>query len=177
MGPAKVTYFVVQPALQAAGMGWSRWGGITTLASPVLLVAVLATALMTYSLPALLGSQALRRADQIEFAEGKVTKDYYVPIVADAEAGFGGPLNAYELTFHLIESGAAGGEVYRGCWLGMVLCRWSVTRHLWPDGKLHRLLGFVSCDAAVKVRRQRAACLGVRAGVAASDALLLAQHG
>ncbi|GAB4821621.1 hypothetical protein N2152v2_008667 [Parachlorella kessleri] len=53
-------------------------------------------------------NNALRRADQIEFAEGKVTKDYYVPIVADAEAGFGGPLNAYELTFHLIEAGAAG---------------------------------------------------------------------
>ena len=61
--------------------------------------------------------QALRRADQIEFAEGKVTKDYYVPIVADAEAGFGGPLNAYELTFHLIESGAAGGE-FEGGWMG-----------------------------------------------------------
>lgn len=39
-----------------------------------------------------------------------MTKDYLVPIVADAEAGFGGPLNAYELTYHLIEAGAAGGE-------------------------------------------------------------------
>ena len=41
--------------------------------------------------------QALRRADQIETAEGKVTRDWYAPIVADAEAGFGGPLNAYEM--------------------------------------------------------------------------------
>lgn len=55
--------------------------------------------------------QALRRADQIEHAEGKVTRDYLVPIVADAEAGFGGPLNAYELTYHLIEAGAAAGTL------------------------------------------------------------------
>lgn len=59
--------------------------------------------------------QALQRADQIEYAEGKVTRDYFLPIVADAEAGFGGPLNAYELTKHLIESGAAGGEASQGC--------------------------------------------------------------
>lgn len=39
-----------------------------------------------------------------------MTRDYLVPIVADAEAGFGGPLNAYELTYHLIEAGAAAGE-------------------------------------------------------------------
>lgn len=53
-------------------------------------------------------NNALRRADQIEHAEGKVTRDYFLPIIADAEAGFGGPLNAYELTTHLIEAGAAG---------------------------------------------------------------------
>ena len=41
--------------------------------------------------------QALRRADLIEAAEGNVTRDWYAPIVADAEAGFGGPLNAYEM--------------------------------------------------------------------------------
>lgn len=41
--------------------------------------------------------QALRRADQVETAEGNVTRDWYAPIVADAEAGFGGPLNAYEM--------------------------------------------------------------------------------
>lgn len=53
-------------------------------------------------------NKALQRADQIEYAEGKVTRDYFLPIVADAEAGFGGPLNAYELTKHCIEAGAGG---------------------------------------------------------------------
>jgi isocitrate lyase len=55
-------------------------------------------------------NNALRRADQIEWAEGKgSTKvDYLLPIVADAEAGFGGPLNAYELMKSMIEAGAAG---------------------------------------------------------------------
>jgi isocitrate lyase len=53
-------------------------------------------------------NQALQRADQIEHAEGTGTRSWFVPIVADAEAGFGGPLNAYELTRSLIEAGAAG---------------------------------------------------------------------
>jgi len=53
-------------------------------------------------------NNAFRRADQIEFLEGKVTTDYFLPIVADAEAGFGGALNAYELMMHMIEAGAAG---------------------------------------------------------------------
>jgi len=53
-------------------------------------------------------NNALRRADQIESVEGKATRDWLVPIVADAEAGFGGPLNAYELTMAMIEAGAAG---------------------------------------------------------------------
>jgi len=53
-------------------------------------------------------NQALQRADQIESVEGNVTRDWMVPIVADAEAGFGGPLNAYELMKGMIESGAAG---------------------------------------------------------------------
>jgi isocitrate lyase len=51
---------------------------------------------------------ALRRADQIQHAEGRSDIDYYVPIVADAEAGFGGPLNAFELMKAMIEAGAAG---------------------------------------------------------------------
>jgi isocitrate lyase len=51
---------------------------------------------------------ALRRADQIEHAEGKVSRDWFVPIMADAEAGFGGPLNAFELMKSMIEAGAAG---------------------------------------------------------------------
>jgi isocitrate lyase len=53
-------------------------------------------------------NNALRRADQIEWAEGKLNTYYYLPIVADAEAGFGGALNAYELMYHMIEAGAAG---------------------------------------------------------------------
>src|SRR5499433_1181768 len=53
-------------------------------------------------------NQALRRADQIEHAEGKGGRYWFAPIVADAEAGFGGPLNAFELMKALIEAGAAG---------------------------------------------------------------------
>ena len=53
-------------------------------------------------------NNALRRADQIEWAEGAHERDWLVPIVADAEAGFGGPLNAYELMRSFIEAGAAG---------------------------------------------------------------------
>jgi isocitrate lyase len=54
-------------------------------------------------------NQALQRADEIENAEGKGGQRYwYAPIVADAEAGFGGPLNAYELMKAMIEAGAAG---------------------------------------------------------------------
>lgn len=52
-------------------------------------------------------NNALTRADQIEYSEGEVSTDYFLPIVADAEAGFGGPLNAFELTKHFIEAGAA----------------------------------------------------------------------
>ncbi len=53
-------------------------------------------------------NQALQRADQIHHAEGDDTIDWFAPIVADAEAGFGGPLNAHELMKSLIEAGAAG---------------------------------------------------------------------
>ena len=54
-------------------------------------------------------NNALLRAGQIEFAEsGEETVDWMAPIVADAEAGFGGPLNAYELMHSMIEAGAAG---------------------------------------------------------------------
>lgn len=66
-------------------------------------------------------NNALLRAGQIEFAEGRVSTgstngggdgdeaiDWMAPIVADAEAGFGGPLNAYELMSSMIEAGAAG---------------------------------------------------------------------
>tara|TARA_Y100000310_G_scaffold255389_1_gene262816 strand:+ start:4144 stop:5388 length:1245 start_codon:yes stop_codon:yes gene_type:complete len=53
-------------------------------------------------------NQALQRADQIESSEGEVTRDWFVPVVADAEAGFGGPLNAFEMMKSMIEAGAAG---------------------------------------------------------------------
>ena len=53
-------------------------------------------------------NRSLQRADQIEKAEGKVSRDWFAPIMADAEAGFGGPLNAYELMKGMIEAGAAG---------------------------------------------------------------------
>ncbi|SDB93581.1 isocitrate lyase [Raineyella antarctica] len=54
-------------------------------------------------------NNALMRADQIEHSEGiRSVEDWLVPIVADAEAGFGGPLNAYELMKSMIVAGAAG---------------------------------------------------------------------
>jgi isocitrate lyase len=53
-------------------------------------------------------NQALQRADQIEHAEGRTGRYWFAPIVADAEAGFGGPLNAFELMKAMIEAGAAG---------------------------------------------------------------------
>jgi isocitrate lyase len=53
-------------------------------------------------------NSALLRADQIDWSEGRNGTDWLAPIVADAEAGFGGALNAYELMRALIEAGAAG---------------------------------------------------------------------
>ncbi len=53
-------------------------------------------------------NNAFTRADQIQWMEGKNDIDYFAPIVADAEAGFGGVLNAYELMKAMIEAGAAG---------------------------------------------------------------------
>jgi len=77
------------------------------------------TALETYpdqslypadSVPALVEriNNALLRADQLDHLHGKSGTDWLVPMVADAEAGFGGLLNAYELMKHLIQRGAAG---------------------------------------------------------------------
>ena len=76
------------------------------------------TALQTYpdqsmypadSVPTLVQriNNALRRADQIHHQRGDDGIDWYVPIVADAEAGFGGVLNAYEIMLNMIEHGAA----------------------------------------------------------------------
>jgi len=53
-------------------------------------------------------NNALARADQIQWMEGGDEADYFAPIVADAEAGFGGVLNAYELMRTMIDAGAAG---------------------------------------------------------------------
>ena len=54
-------------------------------------------------------NNALQRADQLEYAEGKRGEHHwFAPILADAEAGFGGPLNAYELMKQMIDAGAAG---------------------------------------------------------------------
>ena len=53
-------------------------------------------------------NQALQRADQIHHSEGDDSIDWFAPIVADAEAGFGGPLNVFELMKAMIEAGAAG---------------------------------------------------------------------
>ena len=52
-------------------------------------------------------NNALARRDQIEFCEGRETTDWFVPVVADGEAGFGGPLNVFELTKSMIVAGAA----------------------------------------------------------------------
>jgi isocitrate lyase len=62
------------------------------------------------SVPALVRrlNGALLRADRIEWAEGARDREWLVPIVADAEAGFGGPLNAFELMSQMVEAGAAG---------------------------------------------------------------------
>jgi isocitrate lyase len=53
-------------------------------------------------------NQALQRADQIDHSEANPGTDWFVPVVADAEAGFGGPLNVFELIKMMIEAGAAG---------------------------------------------------------------------
>src|SRR5687768_9658376 len=52
-------------------------------------------------------NRTFARADQIEHSEGTVTRDWFAPIIADAEAGFGGPLNAFEIMRNFIEAGVA----------------------------------------------------------------------
>ena len=52
-------------------------------------------------------NRTLQRADQIEVSEGGAQRDWFAPIVADAEAGFGGPLNCFEIMKAYIEAGAA----------------------------------------------------------------------
>jgi isocitrate lyase len=64
----------------------------------------------TMSVPHLIRriNNALMRADQIQHMDNKSDKNWFVPLIADAEAGFGGPLNAFELIKAMIEEGAAG---------------------------------------------------------------------
>src|ERR687885_1708801 len=56
-------------------------------------------------------NNALLRADQIDWSEGRNGTDWLAPIVADAEAGVGGPLSAFELMKAMIEAGAGGGPL------------------------------------------------------------------
>src|ERR1700758_3381826 len=53
-------------------------------------------------------NKTLQRADQVEHSEGGAKRDWFLPIVGDAEAGFGGPLNSFEIMKAFIEAGAAG---------------------------------------------------------------------
>ena len=53
-------------------------------------------------------NRTLQRADQIEHSEGGAKRDWFAPIIADAEAGFGGPLNSFEIMKAFIEAGASG---------------------------------------------------------------------
>lgn len=64
----------------------------------------------TNSVPSVVNriNNAFRRADEIQWSEGKNSVDFYAPIIADAEAGFGGVLNAFELMKSMISAGAAG---------------------------------------------------------------------
>src|SRR2546426_10696232 len=57
-------------------------------------------------------NNALRREDEKQHMAGNHDVDWFVPIVADAEAGFGGPLHAFELMKAMIEAGAAGGPFW-----------------------------------------------------------------
>src|SRR6266508_7038416 len=78
-----------------------RWQGITRDYSAEDVVRLRGSLKIEHTL-------ARRRADQIHWSEGKNGVDWFAPIVADAEAGFGGALNAYELMRSMIEAGAAG---------------------------------------------------------------------
>src|SRR6266550_780570 len=83
-------------------------------------------------------NQTLQRADQIARVEGKNDVDWFVPIVADAEAGFGGPLNVFELIKAMIEAGAAGVHLEdqlaseEKCWSRHALPSHTSLPHDWP---------------------------------------------
>ncbi len=81
-------------------------------------------------------NNALMRADQIQHMEGKTDVYYFAPIVADAEAGFGGPLNTFELIKSMIEAGA-GGDPPRGPALLAEEVRAHGGKGARPDPRLH----------------------------------------
>ena len=71
-------------------------------------------------------NNTFRRADEIQWARDTGDTDFFVPIVADAEAGFGGVLNAFELMKNMIEAGAAGAHFE-----GSTCCR----QKMWAYGR------------------------------------------
>ena len=93
-------------------------------------------------------NNALLRADRIEWAEGDGDREWLAPIVADAEAGFGGPLNAFELMTQMIESGAAGVH-YEDQLAAEKKCGHLGGKVLVPTGQFLRTLGAARLAADV----------------------------
>ncbi len=93
-------------------------------------------------------NNALLRADRIEWAEGDGEREWLAPIVADAEAGFGGPLNAFELMTQMIESGAAGVH-YEDQLAAEKKCGHLGGKVLVPTGQFLRTLGAARLAADV----------------------------
>ena len=75
-------------------------------------------------------NNALMRADQIAHMEGNKTINYQLPIVADAEAGFGGALNAFELTKNMVSSHTVLFYLFR-YWLSGVKCCYFDEKQTW----------------------------------------------
>jgi isocitrate lyase len=103
-------------------------------------------------------NRALQRADQIDRLEGREGTDWFLPIIADAEAGFGGPLNAFELMKSMIEAGAAAVHY---------------EDQLASEKKCGHLGGKVLVPTRAFIRTLNAARLG--ADVAGVDTLLIAR--
>jgi isocitrate lyase len=104
------------------------------------------------------------RADQIEHAEGGPARDWFAPIVADAEAGFGGPLNAFELMKGMIEAGAAGvhfedqlasARRSAATWAARCSCRPPVHPHARRGAPRRRRLGRAHAARRPHRRRER----------------------
>src|SRR3569833_248261 len=97
----------VRAGLKAIYLSGWQVAAAATLSGQTYLVLCL---FLANSVPAVVRriNTALGRADQINWAEGNTDIDWYAPSVADAEAGFGGPLNAFELMKGMIAAGAAG---------------------------------------------------------------------